>query len=95
MANRLPSWTLQEFKTEFGTPKIAPFVNSQTGEQFHSLAFVSPENNITLVGFSSKMGELSAAEIKAQQHDLQIVQTASGSYKLCKVGNSTWQDVDI
>lgn len=75
--------------------KVAPFVNSETGEAFKSCAFVDDDNNVTLVAFSSKLGELTPKEIAAQKNDLQVVQLASGSYKLCKQGESSWEDVDL
>jgi len=89
------SWSLLAFAAVHGKMKVAPFVNSQTGESFKSCAFVDGNNNVTLVGFSSNLGELTPQEIAAQKHELQVVQLASGSYKLCKAGNSSWEDVEL
>ena len=89
------SWSLVSFARSHGKMKVAPFVNSETGEAFKSCAFVDSENNVTLVAFSSKMGELTPAEIKAQKNDLQVVMLASGTYKLCKRGENNWEDVDL
>lgn len=89
------SWSLVAFARSHGKMKIAPFVNSESGEAFKSCAFVNAENNVTLVAFSSKMGELTPAEIKAQKDDLQVVMLASGTYKLCKRGENNWEDVDL
>ena len=75
--------------------KVAPFVNRETGECFKSWAFVSNADEVTLVAFSSKLGELTPAEIAAQKDDLQVVQLESGTYKLCKAGHDTWEDVDL
>ena len=75
--------------------KVAPFVNRETGEYFKSCAFVSNTDEVTLVAFSSKLGELTPAEIAAQKNDLQVVQLESGTYKLCKAGHDTWEDVDL
>ena len=75
--------------------KVAPFVNKETGECFKSCAFLDSEGGITLVAFSSKLGELTPAQIAAQKDDLQVVQLESGSYKLCKAGHDTWEDVDL
>ena len=75
--------------------KVAPFVNKETGEAFKSCAFLSPEGEITLVAFSSKLGELTPKQIAAQKDDLQVVQLESGSFKLCKTGHDTWEDVDL
>ena len=75
--------------------KVAPFVNKETGEAFKSCAFISSTGEITLVAFSSKLGELTPKQIAAQKDELQVVQLESGSFKLCKAGHDTWEDVDL
>lgn len=75
--------------------KVAPFVNKETRECFKSCAFLSSDGEVTLVAFSSKLGELTPAQIAAQKNDLQVVQLESGSFKLCKAGHDTWEDVDL
>lgn len=89
------SWSLLAFAASHGKMKVAPFVNRDTGEVFKSCAFVDSENNVTLVGFSSNLGELTPQEISAQKNELQVVQLTSGSYKLCRQGNSNWEDVEL
>ena len=89
------SWSLLTFAADHGKMKVAPFANKETGEVFKSCAFVDSENNVTLVGFSSNLGELTPAQISSMKHELQVVQLTSGSYKLCKVGNSSWEDVQL
>ena len=75
--------------------KVAPFVNKETGEAFKSCAFISSTGEITLVAFSSKLGELTPKQIAAQKDDLQVVELESGSLKLCKAGKGSWEDVDL
>lgn len=90
------SWSLRDFRNSHGTMKMAgPFTNPDTGEQFMSTAFVSPSGAVTLVGFSSNLGELSPAQIKRQVDDLQVVELESGNYKLCKRGTDTWETIDF
>ena len=91
------SWTLLSFAKTHGRMKVAPFVNKETGEAFKSCAFLSPEGEITLVAFSSNLGELTPKQIAEQKDDLQVVQLESGSFKLCKAGHGhdTWEDVDL
>ena len=89
------SWTLLSFAKTHGRMKVAPFVNKETGEAFKSCAFLSSDGEVTLVAFSSKLGELTPQQIAAQKDDLQVVQLESGSYKLCKTGHDTWEDVDL
>ena len=89
------SWSLISFAKTHGRMKVAPFVNKETGECFKSCAFLSSDGEVTLVAFSSKLGELTPAQIAAQKNDLQVVQLESGSFKLCKAGHDTWEDVDL
>ena len=74
-------------------------VDEETGEvkNFKSCIFTDPQdtNNKTFVAFSSKLGELTPAEIAAQKDSLQVVQLESGNYSLCKPGENSWQDVDL
>lgn len=88
------SWGLLAFARMKGKMQVAPFVNKETGESFKSCMFTDADGNRTIVNFSSKLGELTPAEIIAQKADLQVVELESGSYKLCKSG-STWEDVDL
>ena len=89
------SWSLISFAKTHGRMKVAPFVNKETGECFKSCAFLDSDGEITLVAFSSKLGELTPKQIAAQKDDLQVVQLESGSFKLCKTGHDTWEDVDL
>lgn len=89
------SWSLISFAKFHGRMKVAPFVNKKTGEEFKSCAFLSSDGEITLVAFSSKLGELTPKQIAEQKNDLQVVQLESGSFKLCKTGHDTWEDVDL
>ena len=89
------SWSLISFAKTHGRMKVVPFVNRETGECFKSCAFVSNTDEVTLVAFSSKLGELTPKQIAAQKDELQVVQLESGTYKLCKAGHDTWEDVDL
>ena len=89
------SWSLISFAKAHGRMKVAPFVNHETKECFKSCAFLDSEGGITLVAFSSNLGELTPAQIAAQKDDLQVVQLESGSFKLCRAGHDTWEDVDL
>jgi len=86
--------SLIAFAKTHGKMQVGTFTNSETGDEFRSCIFTDAEGNRCFVAFSSKMGELSAKEIAAQKDSLQVVQLASGNYKLCKNG-STWEDVDL
>lgn len=89
------SWSLISFAKFHGKMKVAPFVNKETGEAFKSCAFISSTGEITLVAFSSKLGELTPKQIAAQKDDLQVVELESGRLKLCKAGKDSWEDVDL
>mgnify|MGYP003550657402 FL=1 len=89
------SWSLLSFARAHGRMKVAPFVNKETGEAFKSCAFVDSDGATTLVAFSSNLGELTPQQIAARKDSLQVVELESGTYKLCKQGNSSWEDVDL
>ena len=90
------SWSLVAFARTHGKMKVAPFINKETGEAFKSCMFIDAEGNITAtVNFSSKLGELTPAEIASNKDELQVVQLESGNYKLCRQGHNSWEDVDL
>lgn len=89
------SWSLLSFARAHGKMKVAPFVNKETGEPFKSCTFVNSEGATTLVAFSSNLGELTPQQIASQKDSLQVVELESGTFKLCKQGNNSWEDVDL
>ena len=89
------SWSLISFARSHGKMKVAPFVNKETGEAFKSCAFLSSDGKVTLVAFSSNLGELTPKQIAEQKDDLQVVQLESDSFKLCRAGHDTWEEVDL
>lgn len=90
------SWSLLSFAREFGTKMaVGPCVNHESGEVYQACCFTNKEGLRTFVGFSRNLGKLSSSEIVARKADLQIVKLESGNYKLCKVGQSDWKDVDL
>ena len=88
------SWSLISFAKSHGRMKVASFINKETGDHFKSCAFVN-DDAITLVSFSSKLGELTPSQIASQKNNLQVVQLENDKYKLCKKGADNWQDVDL
>ena len=88
------SWGLIAFARMKGKMSVAPFVNSDTGEAFKSCMFTDNDGNHTIVNFSSKLGELTPAQISADKDNLQVVELENGRFKLCKSG-STWESVDL
>lgn len=89
-------WSLRDFKSMYKVMKLTPpMTNKETGEVFTSTAFIDAAGGVTLVGFSSKLGELTSAEIKKRVDELQVVLLNSGNYKLCKAGTDTWETIDF
>lgn len=89
------SWSLISFAQTHGQMKVtSPFINKETGESFRSCAFIK-EGEITMVSFSSRLGELTPQQIVSMKNELQVVQLETGNYKLCKAGHDTWADVDL
>lgn len=89
------SMSFMAFASNFKKVSLGDFANKQTGEMFKSLIFTDATGNNTFVSFSSKLGELTPHQIAAQKNELQIVELESGSLKLCKQGESTWQEIDL
>lgn len=88
-------WTLLSFAASHGKMQTG-IARNKDGEEFASCSFTDPMTGLrTYVGFSSNLGVLSAAQIAARKHELQVVQLETGSYRLCKVGESTWDDVEL
>lgn len=104
----ISSVSFMAFAREHG-PRVqrAVFTNKKTNATFASLVIFSPSNedNKTFVGFSSKLGELSAKEVATMKNDLQVVELEgepdeeTGEIKnhfvLCKKGQNNWEDVDL
>ena len=89
------SWSLLAFARMKGKMQIGSFENEETHENFKSAIFTDNEGNRCFVAFSSKMGELTPAEIVAQKDKLQVVELESGNYSLCRVGENSWVDVAL
>lgn len=75
--------------------QIGAFVNSNSGDAFKSIILTDGANNRCFVAFSSRLGELTPAQIVAMKDDLQVVTMDSGSHILCKKGAETWEDVAL
>ena len=75
--------------------QIGAFVNKESGESFKSCIFTDNMGERCFVAFSSKLGELSPAQIVSMKDDLQVVTMDSGSHILCKKGENTWEDVAL
>lgn len=112
-SNIIDRTSLKNFFIKFGKKlRLAECVNKETGEAFTMLAFgTSPKKEeLTYVGFSQNLGELSPAQINKEKDNLQVVQLrvspdilarrkAEGrqleSYKLCRVGEMSWKEVEL
>lgn len=92
MAQIINSWSLLTFAKNHGKMQLGTFKNAN-GEAFKSCIF-SKGDDKCFVGFSSKMGELSAQEIVAQKEQLNVVELDSHNFYLCR-NNSSWEDVDL
>ncbi len=91
----MKSWPFIQFIKSFIRLQRGQFTNKETGEIFSSLILTAKDGSHVFLGFSSNMGELTNQELKSQKDDLQVVQLESGSYKLCRKGESSWEDIDL
>lgn len=96
------SWSLLSFAKAKGQMQLGTFHSvDENGnpKTFKSCVFTHPKSNKRIfVGFSSKLGELSVAEIKERKEELQVVELTDNEtnkvhYYLCNLGNDAWQDV--
>lgn len=90
------AWSLVEFRNKFTKMYLTnEMINTNTGEPFKCLAFKGNDDKVTMVGFSSELGELTSAQIKEQKDSLRVVQLNSGSYKLCGTPANAWEEIDL
>ena len=59
-------------------------INPHTGESFKSCAFIDADGKVTLVGFSTTIGELTPTQISEQKNNLQVVELSNGVLKLTR-----------
>lgn len=87
------SWSLVSFAKEFGTPKIAPCVNHETGECFKSIVF---DNNgeLTWCHFGYSTEGMTGKEIIRERESLKVGRTTSGKYTLYKQGENAWEELE-
>ena len=94
------SWSFMDFARKMGQPKRAILDHTNEKgevEQFAALMFPTKQGDrdFTMVGFSSKLGELSVKEIVERKDELQVVQLESDNYYLCAKGNGAWEDINL
>lgn len=76
---------LLEFAKLHGKMKVTKeLTNPHTGEKFKSCAFIDANGRVTLVGFSTKIGELTPFQISEQKNYLQVVELSNGMLKLTR-----------
>jgi hypothetical protein len=76
--------------------QVAPFTNSQTGEEFKSLVLSTIQGDKVLkrilVRFGKSIGALSPQEISRRARDLKIAEY-DGKFALCN--GDTWETVEL
>ncbi|MDE5665258.1 MAG: hypothetical protein K2I31_04880 [Duncaniella sp.] len=76
---------LLEFAKHHGRMKVTKeLTNPHTGEKFKSCAFIDASGKVTLVGFSTTIGELTPSQISEQKNLLQVVELSNGVLKLTR-----------
>ena len=84
---------LMGFVANFQSVELVPFVDKETGEEYHRMVCKDQFNNITFVNMSSKLPELHGEKEKVAEYiqqngqNLQVVPTEErGTLILCKAG---------
>lgn len=76
---------LLEFAKLHGKMKVTKeLTNPHTGKKFKSCAFIDANGRVTLVGFSTEIGELTPFQISEQKNYLQVVELSNGMLKLTR-----------
>ena len=76
---------LLEFAKHHGRMKVTKeLTNPHTGEKFKSCAFIDASGKVTLVGFSTTIGELTPSQVSEQKNLLQVVELSNGVLKLTR-----------
>lgn len=89
------SWSLTSFCHANGNPKFANLENKTSGQRFNALMFNGGEKMVT---FSDKICQRKEDTFEYVMNNIQklnIIQLGSGSYKICKRSQASWQDMDI
>lgn len=94
MSKIVSSASLLDFKAG-RRMQLGAFVNKQSNETFKSIILTNSNGDKCFVAFSSKLGELTANQIKQQKDNLQVVTMDSGSHILCRKGAEAWEDVEL
>lgn len=90
------TWTFLSFAKEFGEDvSVGKFHRRDDGEPFYSCIFTDEDGYKTFVGFSSKLGVLTADEISMMKDKLIVIKSPSGNYNLYKANGNFWKKVRI
>lgn len=90
------TWTFLAFTEEFGSDvSVGKFHRREDGEPFSSCIFTDDDGYKTFVGFSQKLGVLTADEISLMKDELIIIKSPSGNYNLYKANQNFWKKVKI
>lgn len=89
-------WTFLAFTQEFGSDIfVGKFHRRDDGEAFYSCILTDDDGHKTFVGFSSKLGVLTADEIAMRKEELVVIKSPSGNYNLYKDNGTAWKKVKI
>lgn len=70
-----------------------------SGKEFdapQSIALINEDGSVhAFAAFSSNLEALSAAELVAQAKNLNVVELESGTYKVCRPGEGSWQTLSF
>lgn len=90
------AWTFMSFAQEFGTDvSVGMFHRKADGDVFHSCIFTDGNGHKTFVGFSTKLGVLTAEEISQMKNELVVIKSPSGNYNLFKDNGRKWKKVKL
>lgn len=83
------------------TAKLVPAHKAvdKNGKEFdapQSIALINEDGSVnTFAAFSSSLEAMSAAELVARAKDLNVVELESGTFKVCRPGEGSWQTLNF
>lgn len=93
------SMSLLAFAKSKGTMQLGKFsqANESTGDiqEWQSLIFTNDKGERVFVSISEKLGTITSKYLVDNFRELQVIEGNSGKFMLCKVGENSWETVQL
>lgn len=93
------SMSLLAFARSHGKMQLGKFSDTDetSGEvsEWQSLIFTDDAGTRTFVSVSEKLGTITPQFLLDNYRDLQVIKGNSGKYMVCKVGQNSWETIEL